>query len=724
MPQGPTDHFIYRTETDPAVLLQYLVAIRALADSHKEALGFLPEVAYRDAIMQKRLRAMLARENGSAHLAGFVLFSGVFPNARIQAVAVSPDHRRRGVASALVSCLVSHLENRGFIAITAAVASDLAAAQAFYENHGFVARGVRKGGQTRQRSIVLRSRELDTANFFTLIAPPAVSGHGVVNLGLRPRTAFEAPLYLIDLNVLFDLVKQRARSELANRLFGAGLAHLIRLAVAPEFIVELERTSTPLANDTPLKLARQLPKLPAFPKEDVEPLAAAIHKIVFVDTNHAQAASRQSLSDARHLAEAALIRASGYITSDNALLDARDHLLKMIGVDVASLDEFAELLPAEEPNRERGWLKGTRCETKTAKISEAKAYLASQQINEGLIAQYLPSAASLQRASIQGVFEGGELVAVGIYQAPASVDAPVRMLVHVRPDHVSSETLAEHLLDEAILTSCHSGPVTIELRSIPGQSVLNRTAKLRGFLSATNSDVLIKVALGRPLTPSTWAPIARQTRRRTGLVLPESAPVISAVESGISIRGADGIDITVQLAALEAALAPTVIVWPGRDGVIVPIAKPFADDLLGTAEQFHLFGRPAAAFVGLRTYFNSPRTAALMRPGVPLLFYESRRSGGRAAIVAAARIVDATVVLKQQVSNELLQRAVVDDLEPLTASSEILATSFDNLIRFPNPVSLDTLRQIGAAGSSNLQTTTPVPNAGLASILDRGWSSA
>jgi GNAT superfamily N-acetyltransferase len=722
--QKPANHFIYRTEADPAALLQHLTAIRALADTEKEALGFLPEAAYRDAIMQKRLRAMLARENGTLRVAGFILFSGVFPNARIQAVAVSPEHRCSGVASALVGALVSHLESRGYIAITAAVASDLPAAQAFYESRGFIARRVRDGGQARQRTIVLRSRELDTANFSTLMAPPAVSGQTAVNLGLRPRSAFEAPLYVIDLNVLFDLTKQRARSATANRLFGAGLAHLVRLAVAPEFIVELERTSKDASNDTTLKLARQLPKLPAFPKEDVDPLAAAIHKTVFVDTNHTQAGTRQALSDARHLAEAALIRASGYITSDNALLNARDDLLTLIGVDIAGLEEFVELLPSDEPNREHGQLKGTKCETKTATAGDAKAYLAAQSVSDALIAEYLPSAAALQRASLHGIFEDAEMVAVGIYRTPASVDAPARMLVHVRPDHVACETFAEHLLDEAIRESCHSGPVTIELRAIPGQSTVNRAAKLRGFLPAANSDVLIKVALGRPLTPNTWTSIARQTRRRTGLALPDTLPDAGAVQSGLAVRGPDGSTITVQLAALEAALAPTLIAWPGRDGVIVPIAKSFADDLLGTADQLYMFGRPNAAFVGLRTYFNSPRTAPMMRAGVPILFYESKRSGGRGAIVAGGRIVDATIVPKEQVSDELLRRAVVEDLDPLTTSSDVLATSFDSLIRFPNPVTLDTLRQLGAAGASNLQTTTALPNPQLAAILDRGWSGA
>jgi len=51
-------------------------------------------------------------------------------------------------------------------------------------------------------------------------------------------------------------------------------------------------------------------------------------------------------------------------------------------------------------------------------------------------------------------------------------------------------------------------------------------------------------------------------------------------------------------------------------------------------------------------------------------------------------------MMKDTVPQELLQRAVVDDLEPLSASKEVLATSFDNLLRFPNLVSLAELRAL------------------------------
>jgi len=86
--------------------------------------------------------------------------------------------------------------------------------------------------------------------------------------------------------------------------------------------------------------------------------------------------------------------------------------------------------------------------------------------------------------------------------------------------------------------------------------------------------------------------------------------------------------------------------------------------------------------------------------------------------------VDATILPKERVSDDLMGRGVVEDLTALTVSADVLATSFDSLIRFPNPVSLDTLRRLGADGPSNLRTATALPNALLAAILDRGWSSA
>jgi GNAT superfamily N-acetyltransferase/predicted nucleic acid-binding protein len=716
---------VYRAEDDIATLLSLLPAIRALADGEKEALGFLPEPAYREAIEKRRLIAMCTPGAAGSDVVGFILFSGVFPNARIQQIAVSNAHRRAGVASALINRIVSSLEARGYLTVTAAVASDLGAAQAFYERNGFLARRSEPGGQARNRTIIIRARDLETASLFSLLEPSAAISRSAVDLGLRLRSARQAPLYAIDLNVLFDVIKNsgRARAETAERVIGAALAHQIRLAVAPEFIVELERTTNDATADPILKLARQLPRLPAADRAETDRLSGIVYAIVFGASGAVGAAHSRAVSDARHLAQAALARASGYVTSDGRMLEARDELLQQIGIDVASLDEFAALLPVESGSGQSLVLRGTECAMKSTSIEIVRSYLEGQRVGNALISEFAPNTGNPALWKGRTVVEAGEVVAVGVCVLPDAIDAPARVLVHVRPDHVSCETFADHLIDHECQEACGSGPITIELPHIAGQSTVRRVAALRGFLPVPRADTLIKVALGRPVTGQSWAAIARQTRRRTGLRLPEANPDAAAIQSGLEVQGPDGQPIVVRLPALEDALGPTLIVWPGRDGVIVPIAKHYADELLGTSDQFPLFGNPEASFVTRRTYFNSPRAAALMRPGVPILFYESRRSGGR-GIVAVARIADATVMAKQQVPDDLLRRAVVEDLDPLSATEDVLATSFDNLLRFPSPVSFETLTGLGATGTANLQTTTAVTSDRLGAILELGWPRA
>ena len=413
----------------------------------------------------------------------------------------------------------------------------------------------------------------------------------------------------------------RPRAPVAERIMGAALAHQIRLAIAQEFIVELERTT--LGDlDPVLKLAKQLPRLPTTDRAETDRIAALVHSIVFAGCSEAEANNPRALSDAKHLAQAALARVSGYVTSDGRLLDARERLLQQIGIDVASLDEFAALLPAKSSAYGSAHLKGTECGMRPASLDEVRQYLLGHQTGHSIASEFAPpSVSNLWKA--RAVVEANEVVGVGVCVAPASIDAPARVLVHVRADHVSCETFADHLIDTQCRDACSSGPVTIELPHMPGQGVVRRVALVRGFLPTARGDTLIKVALGRPVTESSWTGIAKQTRRRTGLRLPEAPPTAGAVKSGLEIQSPDGRAMIVRLPALEEALGPTLLIWPTRGGVIVPITRAYADDLLGTSDQLSLFGSPEAAFVTRRTYFNSPRTATLMRPGSPILFYKN-----------------------------------------------------------------------------------------------------
>src|SRR5262249_45928875 len=146
-----------------------------------------------------------------------------------------------------------------------------------------------EGGQARGRRIVLRARDLDSQSLLSLLEPKAPASAGILDFGLRRRSVQQAPLYAFDLNVLFDVTKSRLRAPVARRIIAAGLAHQVRLAVAPEFIVELQRHSRAEDADPILQLARQLPRLPAGDPAATERLAKVIHDIVFVESASADA---------------------------------------------------------------------------------------------------------------------------------------------------------------------------------------------------------------------------------------------------------------------------------------------------------------------------------------------------------------------------------------------------------------------------------------------------
>ena len=221
----------FTIEKDPSKLLELLPQIQALADSEKEALGFLPEVALSDAIIRQRLFAAVVDGHGVREIAGYLLNSGVFPHAKIQQIATLPRFRKLGAASALVRTLVSDLERIGFMTIKAEVASDLKGPLAFYAKNGFAASRIRAGGRARNRTIVVHVRQLETDSLFS-IAPQGSDSE--IDLGIRRRSAGDAPFFAFDLNVYFDLVRERTNSDKARKLFGAALSHHIRLAVADE----------------------------------------------------------------------------------------------------------------------------------------------------------------------------------------------------------------------------------------------------------------------------------------------------------------------------------------------------------------------------------------------------------------------------------------------------------------------------------------------------------
>src|SRR5258705_12653387 len=92
-------YFIRRDFVD---ISPFLDAIRAQADSERDALGFLPEPAYAEAARQQKLILLLSQDRDQISYAGHLLFGGIFPGMRVRQISVVEKSRRNGQATTLL----------------------------------------------------------------------------------------------------------------------------------------------------------------------------------------------------------------------------------------------------------------------------------------------------------------------------------------------------------------------------------------------------------------------------------------------------------------------------------------------------------------------------------------------------------------------------------------------------------------------------------------------
>ncbi|MBY5736410.1 GNAT family N-acetyltransferase [Rhizobium leguminosarum] len=699
---------------DVDTLLALAGQVQALADSEKEPLGFLPEMAIREAISRRRVIAILASAGAEKEFAGYLLYSGVFPHAKVQQIAVVPKYRGLGVAGALMRTFLSELEVRGFMTVRADVAADLPSALAFYASQGFAIVRERRGGKARGRKICVHVRELETDTLFSI--PNRTPSMGV-DLGLRRRSAGQSPLFALDLNIFLDLVRNRQHSDQARRLFGAALAHDIRVAVSDEFVRELRRNSTDVNNDPLLQMALNMPRLPTAEADNQAELQEKVHDLVFLRRGLRSSGTVQALSDARHLAHAAIARATAFVTRDAALLDSRDELIRNFGIDVISLNEIIDLLPVDELPSSAVAVAGAGFQTQSSSRDEAEKYLRENNVATAT-RSFLDSVSETN--VIWKITQDQKIVALGWLSLERSITPSGRLLVHTRPEHQSSAFFSDYLLNFLVREACKGGPITLELEQLPGQSIVHSIARGQGFTKGPASR-LIKIAMGKPLVEQNWTASIKELQRRTGFTLPVNFPTnADALFAGYNQENTG----LLRPDELENLLSPTIFVWPGRAGVIVPITKRYADELLGTNRQQRLsfIESMDASFLTTRAYINSPKSAKLMRPDMPIIFYESKRDRkGIGAVVAVARIVDAVITKKHEISGEDKRRLVIENVAEFSAGEDILLTTFDNLIQLPKPVPVKRLRELEAVGRANLVSPVELPSEKIAQILAEGW---
>ena len=719
------DQMSIRVFSDPQDVTRLIGTVQKQADAHKQALGFLPKSVYLEAVLQSKL--LVAVDDKSGKYVGHLLFGGIAPRGRVFQVLVSPRYRRKSVGQTLLRHLVTKMEGCYYLSITAQVAADLVEANAFWDRMGFGLVQTKPGGQTRRRTLNIRVRDLNTPNLFNF--KDLVATGSTADLHLVDRLFAQTPVYVIDLNVLFDVTKKRLRAKEAGAVMNAGFRNVVRVAVSEEFVEELKRTSLPRPDDPLLSLALELPRLTPPSEPSRTKMVETLANLVFYDRFARGALTTQDQSDLVHLATAIHHKSAGFVTGEKSILRAREQLQQTHGIDIVGVAEFAETM---EPSRvDRGPLQARiqGVHVSVAAIDEQnripaqnflrRMYVPDQQVVEATVAT---QADVLIRRVILSA--GEDIIAFGSWSLRRGPMPMSEAFLCVDQDHQAAESAAEFLIAKICRECSRVGPALIKLRQMPGHALTLHTAMASGFRATEgfteSQSVLQKIALGRPVYESNWAWARKELLSLSGVDLPESMPR-DALGDRIVITSPSGKRVRTTLYDLETLLSPALFVSRVRSCCIVPVKRKFAELLL-ESRQFQMLEAPEVTFLNERTYFSSPRTASIISNGGCLLFYESAEAGGHSAVVAAARIVRVTVEPRRSVSLASHRRGVLNPihLEQMGRDEKITVTAFDNLMMLRNPVGLVRLRQLGCADGSNFVTAKRVDPKQVATILEEG----
>jgi GNAT superfamily N-acetyltransferase len=720
-------HFGVEILSKPDDVAPFVEDAQKSADTDKQALGFLPDQAFKQATDQGKLLIAAIRDNHDRSYGGHLLHGGVFPYAKIFQVFTLPQYRRHGIGRRLVEAIVRRAESLQFMSVAAQVADDLGANN-FWEHLGFELVRTKPGGRTTGRQINVRIRELSTPKLFGLETVPAASSPE--DLKLIARLFDVSPMYVLDLNILFDLVKKRANFNEVGRIIRASFNNLVRLAVTDEFIAELERTSVQAPTDPILDFALKLPRLQKPPSGLLAQINGDLGKLIFPSQVSAGTLRQQDRSDLMHLSTAIFHEAAGFVTGEKAILRARAGLQAKYSIDVVGAQEFSETVEPVESIETTEIQALSEGQTLKGRLIHAEDQHPVQDFLERMMCprQLVQDAMrnEIGRPHRKMIVTcDKEVVAFGSWDIPSAVRPHLQVFVCVDEDHSAVTLGADFVLDSATRESLYDHPTQLSLRLLPGHVTTRRLAISHGFRPAVNESSntsLQKIALGQIVTVNNWASVRQQLKTGMELELPDAIPPFRSVDQTIAVKGPTGHVVDLPLLELETLLSPTLFLLPARAGAIVPIRRVYAADLIGGGKQLSLLAGPEAVLLRERVYFSHPRTAGVLRKGTPVLFYESARKGGSASATAVARIIRVEMVSKDSANHELFRRGVLNrhTLKNISLTDTVVATTIDNIMTFSDPVPLQRLRALGAIDGANLVTARSLRADQLVQIVEEG----
>lgn len=702
----------------PDLVTPYVDQVRQLADSHRRELAFLPKGVYVESAARGNLWVAI---DDRSEMRGYLLLGGQHPRTKVFHLCTHADHRESGVGQALVSELVKYTTDSGWHRITARVYAHLRANR-FWQRVGFHIID-RVPGKSPGTTINVYARELEIPSLFS--ASPRE-----ITIPIAPRSPLlQTPSYVIDLNVVFDAIRNRDNGQCAQ-IIASALRHELFLNLTPEGERELERSSRDQQNDPVLAFARNLPTVPEVSSDVRQRIVIGLKQLLRPGCSHLHQWKRNDESDLAHLAYSIHHGVFGFITSDADILKNAKIIYEQYRLTIVSPNDFVDDF---EPNRSaiRSPMLvsspfseiGVTTVNSNNRVRVDEFLLNHDKRKRPLLAW--PSATSPPVV----VSSGDQIVGVGIRPGSrSSVDDTV-LYLFVDETHRDADRAIDHMLVDSANIGETGRVWRFNLR-IPRNQIRTRdTAVRRGFhpqIDVGNESEIefTRIVINGPVLPSDWSRIAEGFHDLAGLgLVGPMARHAELANSGIVLsRGRRGDAWTMPLFDFETSISPGVLIAPDRGAVIVPIDESYANELLPEAQDQKSFVfRHDACFRLERAYFRKVSMLSIAPRGTIIVFYVS---GERKCAVALARVTYCQTMTTTQAVLSLMRQGVLSEEElkqRADASGRVAAVTFDNVLAFPKFVGYAELKAMECVSGANLATAQAITHDELRRIVERAF---
>lgn len=654
----------------------YLSEILSLHKSNKEFLGPLADQVFKDSMAKGELLAAFDGDSIVGYLCGSVAKSRL----RIIHVAVKKDHRKRGIATMLISRAKEVFANTS--GLQATCRRDYPAARKMWAEQGFFAFGEKPGRGTDRMPL--------TRWWLPLKGEPDL---------LSSALEDQDVLVAADTSVISAL----AREELdeGSSIFASHSTHDITLCLLPAVSRELDRTPD---EGTRKAIQRWVQKMGfATPSKEAKELKKKL--ISMVDPIYKE--NDDSLgNDATIVAEAITCQCKLFLTLDNKLIDALGKPAKLFGLTIIapndlegayeSLVNRLHFVPSRLAETElkvvehsyTDWQRGTLakfhnngCKEKLSefrrRVNKAKQEIADKQSKFYVLkdqSDFIMAAWNIRESNATDKREIDFFRAENGETEFTIARAVIWLIRNTAKDQsVSVVRFLDPFLSKA----------TIEALQHQG-AYINPTAaspywELHVLNSTVHTDEL------KDLLPPGHALESED---------PSTADTIFTAEHDfypLKIRGGD------------------------IDSYFVPIRSAYATTLL--AHRLTLFGRPndlglAPELVYFRSDYEQP-------PHSRILWYVS---GDVQAIVASSQLVDVEVGPVDRIFSQYARFGVIskENAEDFGSNGKIAALRFRDTEIFNHPVPLRAFRKILDKENPRLQQATRISDEEFFRIYEYG----